>query len=99
EIRVAIPPKPEQERIVEWVTARTRDLDRAIAITNRELSLLYELHDRLISDVVIGKLDVRAVSASLPEATRTPEPVQEPEDAYEILAAGVEGTDLEEAAA
>ena len=98
EIRVAVPPQPEQERIVEWVAARTRDLDHAIAITNQEVSLLHELHARLISDVVSGKLDVRAVAASLPETAVKPEPWEEPEGIDEF-ADDLETSDLEEAAA
>jgi type I restriction enzyme S subunit len=52
---------------------------------HREIALIQEFRTRLIADVVTGKLDVRAVAASLPAATDF-EPVEEP----------AEGDDLEE---
>jgi type I restriction enzyme S subunit len=49
----------------------------------REIALIQELRTRLIADVVTGKLDVRAVAATLPEAIH-PQPAEEPVDIEEV---------------
>jgi type I restriction enzyme S subunit len=76
EIRVALPPEPEQEQIVQWVAAKTSDLDRATGIVSHECSLVREFHSRLIADVVTGKLDVRAAAAVLPDELDEPEVIE-----------------------
>ena len=65
--RLAIPPLREQKEIVEEISLRAKDIDAAIAKTERELLLLREYRTRLIADVVTGKLDVRAAAAKLPD--------------------------------
>jgi type I restriction enzyme S subunit len=67
EIRVAVPPPPEQTAIVEYLDAETAKIDAAIAALRREIELLREYRERLIADVVTGKVDVREVAARLPE--------------------------------
>jgi restriction endonuclease S subunit len=67
EIRVALPSAPEQTAIVEHLDAQTAKLDAAIAAARREIELLREYRERLIADVVTGKVDVRQVAAQLPE--------------------------------
>jgi type I restriction enzyme S subunit len=62
-----IPPQPEQTAIVEYLDAQTSKLDTAIAVARREIELLREYRERLIADVVTGKVDVREVAARLPE--------------------------------
>ena len=64
---LAIPPLPEQTAIVEYLDAQTAKLDAAIAAARREIELLREYRERLIADVVTGKVDVRQVAAQLPE--------------------------------
>jgi type I restriction enzyme S subunit len=64
---LAIPPLPEQTAIVEYLDAETAKLDAAIAVARREIELLREYRERLIADVVTGKVDVRQVAAQLPE--------------------------------
>jgi type I restriction enzyme S subunit len=49
----------------------------------REIALIQELRTRLIADVVTGKLDVRAVATTLPEAIDL-EPIEEPADIEEV---------------
>lgn len=72
--RFAFPPRAEQAAIVECLDHETSCLDRAIAVTNREIDLLREYRTRLIADVVMGKVDVREVAAQLPEETEKVDP-------------------------
>jgi type I restriction enzyme S subunit len=95
-IPALFPPRPEQERIVSEVAARTAKENDTIAKVEREIALLREYRVRLIADVVTGKLDVREV------AVRLPDEVEEPEsfDDAETLAEGDEnreGADLDAA--
>jgi type I restriction enzyme S subunit len=74
DFRFALPPIEEQKQIVGAILALTGDIDRALNGVEREITLIQEFRTRLIADVVTGKLDVRAVAASLPE-TSEPEPI------------------------
>ena len=89
-----IPPLPEQTAIVEYLDAQTAKLDTAIAVARREIELLREYRERLIADVVTGKVDVRQVAAQLPE--EPPEEEAELMDTDEM--AESEGTDDDAAA-
>jgi len=62
-----LPPLPEQTAIVEYLDAQTAKIDAAIAALRCEIDLLREYRERLIADVVTGKVDVREVAAQLPE--------------------------------
>jgi type I restriction enzyme S subunit len=66
-VAVPVPPNPEQTAIVEYLDAQTAKIDTAIAAARREIELLREYRERLIADVVTGKVDVREVAARLPE--------------------------------
>jgi len=68
--KVAIPPQDEQLEIVE-----------SIARTEQEIDFLREFRTRLISDVVTGKLDVRAAAQHLPAS---PEDTEAPIEADEL---------------
>ncbi|WP_217125617.1 restriction endonuclease subunit S [Hydrogenophilus thiooxidans] len=72
-VSVPLPPLPEQTAIVEYLDAQTAKLDAAIAAARREIELLREYRERLIADVVTGKLDVREVAARLPEESEEPD--------------------------
>jgi len=61
------PPTEEQRRIVEAIRAATGDMNTAISRLEREVELLREYRTRLVSDVVTGKVDVRATAERLPE--------------------------------
>lgn len=70
---VAVPPAREQQRIVGRIEAENARAGAAMLIAQREIELLKEFRDRLIADVVTGKISVVEVSASLlePEAATT----------------------------
>lgn len=65
-IVIAVPPLEEQRRIIAYKTDSTGELDKAIVRIGREIELLKEYCERLIADVVTGKVDVRDTVASLP---------------------------------
>jgi type I restriction enzyme S subunit len=65
--RVVKPLIHEQLAIVDFVDEQTAKLDAAIAAARREIELLREYRERLIADVVTGKVDVREVAAQLPD--------------------------------
>jgi len=67
EIRVALPSTSEQTAIVAPLASQPAKIDAAIAVTRREIGLLREYRERLIADVVTGKVDVREAAAQLPE--------------------------------
>lgn len=64
---VLLPPRDEQNRIVEWIDQETMSVERGIEKTRRAIMLLREFRTRLISDVVTGKLDVRKAVERLPD--------------------------------
>jgi type I restriction enzyme S subunit len=65
EIKVAVPPLPEQETIIKQIAVETAEINEVTERTQREIELIREYRTRLIADVVTGKLDVRGVA--LPE--------------------------------
>ena len=46
-------------RILEFICSETSNLDAAVRRIQRELFFIQEYRERLINDVVTGKLDVR----------------------------------------
>jgi type I restriction enzyme S subunit len=85
--KTPVPPLPEQTAIVEYLDAQTAKLDAAIAAARREIELLREYRERLIADVVTGKVDVREVAARLPdEPTEEEAGTEEEEPVAEELA-------------
>ena len=71
------PPLAEQTAIVDYLDKATAGIDAAIGRARRQIELLREYRTRLISDVVTGKLDVRAAAAQLPEQPDDQEPMDE----------------------
>ena len=67
-----VPPFPEQVAIVEHLDKATADIDAAIDRTHREIELMREYRERLIADVVTGKLDARKAAERLPEPRENP---------------------------
>ncbi len=74
-----VPPLEEQQVIVGAIKAETDGLEVVITRLEHEIALLREYRTRLTSDVVTGKLDVRAAAASLPAESASPEPDPSPE--------------------
>jgi type I restriction enzyme S subunit len=64
DIRTLFPPKEEQDRIMSFIREETAKIDYIISRTNREIELIKEFRTKLISDMVMGKLDVRDVELS-----------------------------------
>lgn len=64
---VLVPPRSEQDRIVDHLDRVVRRFNSPIARTLREIDLIREHRSRLVSDVVTGKLDVRNAATELPE--------------------------------
>ncbi len=62
-----IPPLTEQTTISDELVNMLNGLTTVISRLEREIELLREYRTRLISDVVTGKLDVRAAAATLPD--------------------------------
>ena len=67
---VFLPDREEQINILKRTDELTNKLSIAINRTEREIKLLDEYKNRLVSDVVTGKLDVRQAAAELPEIDR-----------------------------
>lgn len=65
---VPVPPLHRQRTIVAKLALEHVSVERAIQRVRREIALLHEFRTRLVSDVVTGQVDVRAVAASLPDA-------------------------------
>ena len=59
---VAVPPLDEQEAIVSFLDRETTKIDRITDLARQDIDLLREYRTRLISDVVTGKVDVRAIA-------------------------------------
>ncbi len=62
-----IPPLEEQISIRTFLSTELATSNTAISRLERELELLREYRTRLVADVVTGKLDVRAATATLPD--------------------------------
>lgn len=84
DIRVPVPPVPEQEKIVNQLDSDLATLNTALARTEREIGLLREYRTRLVADVVTGKLDVRTAAAKLPETPADPTISEELPDEAEL---------------
>jgi type I restriction enzyme S subunit len=66
-LNIPTPSVDEQTAIVDYLDAQTAKIEAAIAAARREIDLVREYRERLIADVVTGKVDVREVAAQLPE--------------------------------
>jgi len=68
--RILLPPRDEQQRIVEGIDADSAPMDIAISRLEREIELLREYRTRLVADVVTGQLDARHLN--LPDVIDEP---------------------------
>ena len=59
---VVLPPKAEQDRLVKHLRSEVASLDGLADKAQSEITLIREYRQRLVADVVTGKLDVRGVA-------------------------------------
>jgi len=67
-VQVPIAPTEEAKSIAASIDAATAGIDHAVGRLRREIDLIREFRERLITDVVTGKLDVRNAGSQLPDA-------------------------------
>ena len=65
--RILRPPIDEQKHIVSSIHRDCAPPDTAILYLESEIRLLHEYRERLVTDVVTGRLDVREAAANLPD--------------------------------
>jgi type I restriction enzyme S subunit len=83
---VVLPPRNEQSNILTAVEEETQNIKVTILKAEREIELIREYRNRLIADVVTGKIDVRDVPVpEIPDIEETEEldASNEPADADE----------------
>lgn len=61
-LKIPVPPLEEQRQIVEYIETETARIDAEIGAAEKEIRLLKEYRQALISEAVTGKIDVREVS-------------------------------------
>ncbi len=59
-LQIPLPPLPEQIQIINYIKYESEPIYHAIAKAEREIELIKEYRTALISEVVIGKVDVSA---------------------------------------
>ena len=67
DLPTTLPPQAEQTAISRYVDHLTTGTAAGIERTRRQIALLREWRERLVTDVVTGKLDVRGAAVALPE--------------------------------
>lgn len=90
---VVVPPHSEQLNILRYVGKHTQNIDTAISRAEREIELMTEYRDRLIADVVTGKVDVRGIDVpelAPEELDDMPEERDDPEELDKELSSMVE---------
>lgn len=79
-IKTPVPPPAEQGAIVKYISEANAPLDVVIDKARREIDLLREYRTRLVTDIVIGRFDVREAAAKLPEIDAASSPLDEMDD-------------------
>jgi type I restriction enzyme S subunit len=59
-LQLALPPKQEQQQIVDFLDKKTDEITQTIQTIKDEIKLLKEYKEILIYEVVTGKIDVRS---------------------------------------
>lgn len=62
-IHIPLPPLEEQDRLVEWTWQRLRRIDAAIDAIRRQIELLAERRQALITAAVTGQLEIPGIAA------------------------------------
>lgn len=97
-LHVAFPPElVEQKVILDHIAAETAAFDKAIEKAQDEITLIREYRERLIADVVTGKLNVRHIEIAAP----ADEPIADEDDALDEEIGGddaelMEGADADD---
>ncbi|AUH62888.1 NADAR domain-containing protein [Paracoccus zhejiangensis] len=95
-IPIVVPAISEQREILKHIEAETRELSQLQVRFESEISLIQEYRNRLIADVVTGKLDVRQIEIAAPADG----PIADEDDALEELdgddAEVMEGADADD---
>ena len=81
---VPLPPKDEQEAIIEVIHEQSAKYDLIIRQAKDEIDLLREYRFRLISDVVTGKMDVRGIKLPETEDITDSEPIKDQETLEDV---------------
>lgn len=92
-LQVPLPPVAEQHEILAAVTAETSPLNAAVARLEGEIQLLREYRNRMVADIVSGRLDVRAAAARLPDDATTEPQVAASEVADDLELSDEEATE------
>ncbi len=92
-IKIPLPVKAEQERILSHIQEVTASIDQTISRAEREIELMREYRTRLISDVVTGKVDVRGVEAPEVLGEEPPEPDEDAGESDDVID---DGGDMDE---
>ena len=84
-IYLPVPHIEEQKEIMQYIDAQAKKTAALENALNREIELLHELRTRLISDVVIGQIDVRSIEVPDFELVEElADEAEEPEDKMEV---------------
>ncbi|MCY4557884.1 MAG: NADAR domain-containing protein [Chloroflexi bacterium] len=78
-IPIPIPPESEQDAVLEHLERECTPLDATAERAAREIAFIQEYRERLIADVITGKLDVRHIEI----ATPANKPICDEDDALE----------------
>jgi type I restriction enzyme S subunit len=68
---IGLPSIKEQKKIVAFIEDKSNLIDKAISRIKKEITLIEEYRNRLIADVVTGKVDIRSVTVPKLKATST----------------------------
>ena len=63
---ILLPPRPEQDRLADYVSKTASKATRGSERIQRQIELIKEYRTRLVADIVTGKLDVRDALSVLP---------------------------------
>lgn len=75
-----LPPIDEQENIALYFREQFSELESVIERATKEIALIREYRERLIADVVTGKLDVRDVAITAPADGAIEDPLDEDDE-------------------
>jgi len=77
---VPVPPRHEQDRIVDYLDGQMARINLVVQRANDSQRLMREYRTRLIADIATGKLDVREAAAQLPGEIDEVEDVDEADE-------------------